>query len=397
MANSSTVMNISLVCDFTMNNSDCSYLFKEVHVSATILQALFSIVISIISVSTNLLLIASMVTYRNDLENSTILSISFLVANIIVSVFLNGEIFFTSLFRAWLIGYWGCKVVAFIITCGLFARWVTVSFISFDRFCRIFFALTYSRYSKKVVIVLTVTSWVISLVTAVIFFVTNAIVFAISLPGCLFSMGSKELSMGGKTVVEVTLWFVLIVAIFIPSLLYTAMYFKGRKIKQKIQPVSSEESDSPLSLEALIKANKASLIYFFMLLVFICVNIVIIVQAVTATPLLNMGVPVSALIPILFVLTTLTESYVLLDDVIILTNSQQRKAFFKMFIKTYNMCPCKWSENCLKIIELLRHLQNMLVAIVYNVDVYDTTPAEICIMKHLHMCVLASLQCLLCM
>ena len=88
MANNSTALNISLLlCDFTMNNSDCSYLFKEVHVSATIFQALFAIVILTISVPINLILIASMVTYHDDLDNSMVLSISFLVANIIVSVF----------------------------------------------------------------------------------------------------------------------------------------------------------------------------------------------------------------------------------------------------------------------------------------------------------------------
>ena len=342
MANNSTALNISLLlCDFTMNNSDCSYLFKEVHVSATIFQALFAIVILTISVPINLILIASMVTYHDDLDNSMVLSISFLVANIIVSLFLNGEIFFMSLIRAWLIGYWGCNVVTFIITSGLFARWFTVSFISFDRFCRIFFALTYPRHSKKVVIALTVTSWVFSLVTAMIFLAINAVAFSVSIPGCLFSGASEEVTIGGKIVIDITLWFVRIVAIFIPSLLYTAMYIKGRKIKRKIQPISSEDSDSPLSPEALIKANKASLTYFFMLLVFICVNIVIIIEGVTVRSLLNMRVSVSTVVPILYVFITMIESYVLLDGVIILTNSQQRKAFFKILIKIYNMHPNK--------------------------------------------------------
>ena len=90
------------------------------------------------------------------------------LSNTIVSIFLNWEIFFTPLILAWWFSYWGCKVVTFIIICGLFARWFTVAFISFDRFRRIFFALIYPRYSKKFMIILTVSSWVFSLVTAVI-------------------------------------------------------------------------------------------------------------------------------------------------------------------------------------------------------------------------------------
>ena len=111
MTNNTTALNISLVVgDFAMNNSDCSYLFKEVHVSATILQALCASVITAISVPTHLLLIVSMVIYHDNIENFMILSISFLVANTIVSIFLNGEIFFTPLILAWWFGCWVCKV-----------------------------------------------------------------------------------------------------------------------------------------------------------------------------------------------------------------------------------------------------------------------------------------------
>ena len=330
---------LSTFCDFAMNNSDCSYLFKEMHVSATILQALGAFVIAAISVITNLLLIASMVIYCSNFDNSVILSISFLVANIIVAVFLNGEIFFTSLFRAWLIGYWGCQMITFFITCGLFARWFTVAVISLDRFCRIFFTFTYPRHSKKVVIALTVCSWVISLVTAVIFLTTNAVVFAVSIPGCMFSPLSEQLTKGGKSVVELTLWLTRFMAICIPPLLYTAMYIKGRLMKLNIYPFSPfPNSDSPLPPQTHNQANKGSLTYFFMLLPFVYINIIVIIEAVIEIFLLNMGVPVSTVVPILYVFTFLTEIYLLLDDVIMLINSQQRMLLCKMLIKL--LCTC---------------------------------------------------------
>ena len=161
MNNNSTFLNISLVCDFTVNDGECSYLFKEVHDSATICQALFAYFITPISVPTNLLLIASVVIYRSIIDDSTIIQYHCIH-------FSQWEIFFTQLILAWWFGYWGCKVVTFIIICGLFARWFTVAFISFDRFCRIFFALIYPRYSKKFMIVLMVSSWLFSLVTVVI-------------------------------------------------------------------------------------------------------------------------------------------------------------------------------------------------------------------------------------
>ena len=76
-----------------------------------------------------------------------------------------------------------------------------------------------------------------------------------------------------------------------------------------------------------------------MLVVF---DVLVIIEAVTEISLLSMGVSPSTIIPILFVFTTLTEMYVLLDDVIMLTSSQQWEIVCKILIKIlYNMHPNK--------------------------------------------------------
>ena len=103
---------------------------------------------------------------------------------------------------------------------------------------------------------------------------------------------------------------------------------------------SFQDSDSPLPPQTFIKANKGSLSYFLMLVVF---DVLVIIEAVTEISLLSMGVlPSTIIIPILFVFTTLMEMYVLLDDVIMLTSSQQQEIVCKILIKIlYNMHPNK--------------------------------------------------------
>ena len=81
-----------------------------------------------------------MTNYCDDLDNSMILSISFLVANITVSVFLNGRNIFHVVNPGmvdWLLGLQD--------GCFHYKQWFVCSLI---QHC-VHFALTYSRRSKK--------------------------------------------------------------------------------------------------------------------------------------------------------------------------------------------------------------------------------------------------------
>ena len=62
--------------------------------------------------------------------------------------------------------------------CFHYNQWFVCSLI---QHC-VHFALTYSRRSKKVVIALMMTSYVVSLVTALIILATNVVTFTVSIP-----------------------------------------------------------------------------------------------------------------------------------------------------------------------------------------------------------------------
>ena len=132
----------------------------------------------------NLLLFVSMVIYLDNVENSMILSISFLVANIIVSVFLNREIFFTSLIQGFVDCLLGLQDRYFHYNTWFVCSMVHCCIHIISRFCWLLFAFTYLRHSKRAVIGLTVSSWVISLVTGMIFLAIDAVVFAVSILWC---------------------------------------------------------------------------------------------------------------------------------------------------------------------------------------------------------------------
>ena len=324
---------MSLLCNFT-NDTYCTELFNDVHVSITAIKSILSLGIVLISIPTNILLIVAMVKNRNMLDNSVFLAISFLVANIIVSLFLGGSTVVTGLSRGWWFGFWGCQVSSFITTLGAFARWVTVGLLSFDRFCRVFLPFTYPRHENKVIIVLLVSSWAIALFAAVALSTTNAYTFVVSIPACLFTLFSPEMTQVQTILANIIVWICRVVGTFFPISLYTAMYCKARRLKKK-DPTPDTNSNTPQTLEARIRANKASLTYFFTTLAFIGANALIVLKDVTEWIFLSYNTPLGTVISCLFIFSLLIESYVIGDVIIILTNKQQRGAFKKLLKNIY--------------------------------------------------------------
>ena len=325
---------MSFFCNFT-NDSDCSTLFEQVHLSYTIVHAILLIGTILTSVPINLLLIVTMVLYRKSLDKSIILAVSVLISNIIASLSLTGEMVVTSIARSWLFGYWGCQGITFIATCALFSRWITVGFIALDRFCRVFWTFTYPRHESKVIISLLVLSWIISVVISLILFFCKSFTFFIGAPGCFFVEYNPEMTLPGIVVTNALLWITRIIAIFVPATLYTMMYVKAYEIRKKSPAVTITDSPDAAAEEknARSRANKASLTYSLMLIAFVVVNLVIVLKDILGRVFLHFNVSIDIAIPIGFLTTAIIQAYCLGDLAIILANRQIRKSFFTLLAK----------------------------------------------------------------
>ena len=330
---------MQLMCNFS-NDSHCSDLFEDVHVSVTTIKAILSLTIILLCIPTNTLLIIAMVKYRDMIDNSVFLAISFLVANIIVSLILGGTTVVTAMGRGWLFGFWGCQVSAFISTFGVFARLFTVGLLSCDRFCRIFLPFMYPRHEKNVIIIFLASSWAMALFAAVVLALTNTFTFVASIPSCFFVVNTSQMNKIQIFVAKIFLWISHIVGTIFPFSLYVAMWCKARRMK-KTDPKPAINLDTPRTpqapqtLEARIRAHKLTLTYFLTTLAFLGANVLIIIKYVSESFFLEYCTPLSIAIPVLFIFSFLIESYVITDVIIILTDRQQRGAFKKLLQNIY--------------------------------------------------------------
>ena len=324
---------MAFFCNFT-NDSDCSTLFEQVPVSFTVIQAILATVIILISIPINMLLIAAMIFYRKSQDKSIIISISVLISNTIVSVFVTGEIAITSIARSWLFGYWGCQIIAFIGTSGWISGSIAIGLVSFDRLCRVFWPFAYQRHEKKVVVTLVILSWAIAIIVSTLLWLCNSFAFALAVPGCV-TIEAPDISVLETIVVYIVLAAIPILGLLFAGIIYTIMYCKARKLRQKIQvgSVMAESPDMASAKEAQRRANRATLTYVLMMVAFIIVNILIITDIIVRVILHSLDVSIIIIVPIGFFFTIFICSYVLGDVVIILTNKQQRDAVKKLLKK----------------------------------------------------------------
>ena len=316
-------------CNFS-NDSNCSYLFDGIPVYITALQTLLAALLIMTSVPVNILLITSMIVYREMLDTSIILAISFLICNISVSLFLSGEVFLTSIARAWLFGYWGCQLIAFFTIYGTSLRWIIVGFLSFDRFCRVFYPYAYPRHDKKVIITLLVVSVVACGVLAVASYLGNAINFDITLPGC--TLVPEFASSVGVFIVAALFMTCGTFGGLLPTILYTLMYIKGRRARNAIYP--SQETPDPVRVEAKQRSNRATFVYFLIMASFNLINSLGIARGMIKLRVQDMSV---VAIAFLYALITIFHSYAIGDFVILLSNRDQRKVFVKLLKKLYKI------------------------------------------------------------
>ena len=79
---------MQLMCNFS-NGSHCSYLFEDVHVSITTIKAIFSMYFIMAVISRVLVGTETRMMVREKFDNLVLLAISFLIANIVISLVLE--------------------------------------------------------------------------------------------------------------------------------------------------------------------------------------------------------------------------------------------------------------------------------------------------------------------
>ena len=90
----SQLSRMNITCDFSNNGTDCSHVFEGVHISITIFQAIFALVIFLLAFPMNILLITAMIIYWHLLDKTILITISFLISNTILAL-ISSQYFIT--------------------------------------------------------------------------------------------------------------------------------------------------------------------------------------------------------------------------------------------------------------------------------------------------------------
>lgn len=174
--------------------------------------------------------------YKSLRYRSIIVSLSVVVADLFLGIFYISPALISASAQEWVLGgERGCIVLGFLAFYFLYVRWMAMGLIALDRFCYILFPLSYRRWSKPFLLILTFLVW--------------AGPFGMHLPSLLgyarysFRAGYSHCTLDcGPTVNRLCFPIFmsqfslqLMIGVLLPAVLYSIMFCAGRAKRQHIR------------------------------------------------------------------------------------------------------------------------------------------------------------------
>ena len=327
---------MSLNCNFSESDDNCSVLFVGIPVSITALQACFAAAIVIISIPMNIFMIVAMIVYHRLLNKAFIISISFLVSNTIVAVFYSSQVFVTSVTRAWVFGYWGCQIFAIVTIIGRISRWIAIGLLSINMFSKVFFPFS---HPAKVLAGILVSAWVFSLIVGILLHFGNIIGFDISDPGCSFAINFSSLNRGYFVAMIIMLLFLCFTCAILPSILYIVIYLKARSLR-KVQPVREVPSNNSETVESQRSSIRVNFTYPLLLLSFLLFAALIVTKIIIRAVFMQFAASRTLLVALFFLASNMSQAYLIADLGILLMNKDERKVLCKLLGRVSKLLSC---------------------------------------------------------
>ena len=331
---------MSLSCNVSGNEyNNCSALLEGVELSVIVLHTCISAILILVTIPINILMIVAMVIYHHLLDKVFLVSISFLVSNVITAIFYLGQVFITSLARAWVFGYWGCQLFAFFGIVGAFSRWITVGLLSVNRFWKVFFPFS---HPGKFLVGILLSSWMFSVTVPIVLYFGNATGFDVTHPGCFFVTNFSKMSHVYCAIIIILLVCASFTGAILPSILYTAMYLKGRRFR-KVQPVRETPDDHPENVESQQRSRRVTVTYCLLMLSFLIFTALLIFKVMLRSIFRQIGVSSVLSAAILLPINDLIFMYLIVDLGILLINKDEHKVLNKLLHRVFKQV-C-WKGN----------------------------------------------------
>ena len=272
---------------------------------------------------------------------SVIASLSVVVVDFLLTIFLHGVALTSTLLKKWAYGdddFSICHMYSIMSSYFIYVRWIALALIATDRFLTVRFPFHYQRHSKKFLIILTLLVWGCPIIIAGILsspFLKPT--FRANIPTCLPSCvnGNKACIFLNVLLLTAT----IIVGGVVPSVLYTWMYRRGRKLRVKhtLGQFALQIATSTIIQEELPPFNEVRkeqqtlltliIVYLTVLLTSLPQYLVVVLRGISICAFFSIPIYIHFILLDIFFLSTA------LDPIVIMRNQDFRIAIKDIFCK----------------------------------------------------------------
>lgn len=194
-------------------------------------------IVIVFGVCANALVLLLMACDKRLRHRSTYAALNIVLVDFLLTIFYHGVALTSILRKEWPYGSEDvgvCRLYSFMSPYFIYVRWIALFLICVDRFLTVRFPFLYERHNKAFLVILTVLVWLLPIVFGGLIVVAGRPTFRANVPTCIVSCVNES----GRSLCQF-LNIILFTATFIiggviPSVLYTWMYYKGRKLRPKL-------------------------------------------------------------------------------------------------------------------------------------------------------------------
>ena len=216
--------------------------------SVRIVQTIILLFIFFFGVSLGLLVILLIARFKKLQTPDFVIAAQVMVANVILSV-IYCLAMVNSIANRWLYGEHMCALLGTVLTALHIVRVAFMFTLVTDRFLVVYFPFLYPKHRIKIVLLLSVASWLVGVLIATPGFALDCYAFAPSANLCVFSSSCSK-----QCVIYLSSGHIIFTApgTITPIILFAVLYVKAKKIRKALSADKSAGAQQPDDWKATI-------------------------------------------------------------------------------------------------------------------------------------------------
>ena len=304
-------------------------------VSLRSVQAIFNIILVSVGVFLNGMVIVLVAKYKKLQTHSIVISLQVMALDLLLSlIFLLSVV--NSIANRWLLGEYMCAITGMSVFITTLARTLLMFVFVIDRYLSVFWTYRYPKHKVKVILCLSIASWLISILMSIPLFpgILDCYNFQAIVWICSFNSGCNK----NCSIFSIIFFTALVIPFTVlPIFLYIKLYWRGRKIrKATVAEVSATD---------LIQREWKATITFFLL--FLSVFLVT-VPNITVSVIISRVYPDDEPPPAVYVLSVVSVSVlsllIITDPIVIMRNKDMREILYEVKASVIQKC-CRKDQN----------------------------------------------------